>query len=72
MAHSLGSNLPSVNFPALDGLNQKMWKKRRETLSSFYSVPVEMWVRLATLHFDGPAMFWLWSMDNRVLSMSWD
>jgi hypothetical protein len=25
-----------------------------------------MWVKVATMHFDGPAAWWLQSMDHRV------
>lgn len=72
IAHSLGANFPLVSFPIFDGSNPKLWKKRCETFFSFYSVPFDMWVKLATMHFDGPVVFWLQSMDNKVFYMTWE
>lgn len=38
----------------------------------FYSILEQMWVSLATMQFDGPAMIWLQSMENQVLKMNWE
>lgn len=56
-AQSLGTVLPQVNIPIFGGSNPKMWIKRSETSFEFYTVPKEMWVRLAIFQFEGSAMF---------------
>jgi hypothetical protein len=30
-----------------------------------------MWVKIATMHFEGPAARWLQSIDHRVQTASW-
>lgn len=64
LSQSLGANLPQVSFPTFDGSNPKMWKKSCETFFSFYAAPCDMWVKLATMHFDVPTVFWLQSMEQ--------
>lgn len=68
-AHSLGAMVPQVNFPVFDGSNPRIWKKQCEAFFEFYAFPVEMWVRMETMHFDKSALFWLQSMEDRVLAM---
>jgi hypothetical protein len=36
-----------------------------------YEVDVSVWVRVALMHFEGPAARWLQSMDHRVRTTSW-
>lgn len=72
VSQGLVSALPQVNFPVFDGSSPKMWKKRCETFFEFYDVPREMWVKLAAMQFDGPASFWLQSIESTIHRMSWD
>lgn len=48
-----GVNLPYLNLPIFDGSNPKLWKHRCETYFDYYVVPIEMWIRMAMMHFEG-------------------
>jgi hypothetical protein len=52
-----GPTIPNMSFPVFDGTNPKLWKHRCETYFEFYAVPVEVWVRMATMYFEGSAVF---------------
>lgn len=70
--NSTGSMLPAVQFPVFDGSNPKIWQKRCESYFELYDVPCNTWVRLATMHFEGPAIFWLQFVESKIKHMSWD
>jgi hypothetical protein len=67
-----GFGMPGMNFPVFDGSNPKLWKHRCETYFVFYFVPMERWIRLATMHFEGSALFWLQSVESRIREMNWE
>jgi hypothetical protein len=67
-----GPPMPNMNFPVFDGTNPKLWKHRCETYFEFYAVPVERWVKLATMYFEGSAVFWVQSMEGRIREMGWE
>ena len=52
-------SLPKLDFPSFDGDNPQFWKTRCEKYFEVYSVPSELWVWVATLHFTGNAARWL-------------
>jgi hypothetical protein len=52
-------NWSQMNFPVFYGSNPKVWRNRCETYFEFYVVPSEMWIKLAIMHFQGPALYWL-------------
>lgn len=62
----------NMSFQTFDGSNPKLCKHRCETYFEFYSMHVEMWVRLATMHFKGFVVYWLQSMESRIRTMIWD
>jgi hypothetical protein len=68
----MGSAVPNMDFPLFDGSNPKLWKRRCETYFEFYAVEPEMWIRLAIMHFKGPAVFWLHAVENRLREMNWE
>lgn len=68
--HPVVASFPSINFPKFDGSNPRIWKRQCETFFSFYKVPDEMWVRMVTMYFDGSALYWLQSAEDRLLSLS--
>jgi hypothetical protein len=70
-SQGLGGNMPPMNFPVFDGSNPKLWKNQCETYFEYYAVLVEMWIRLAIMHFEGSALFWLESMEGRTREMNW-
>jgi hypothetical protein len=63
--------LPKINFPKFDGENPKLWQSRCEIYFDMYSVESSVWVRVATIHFEGAAARWLQSVDHRIRSVSW-
>jgi hypothetical protein len=67
-----GVNLPQMSFPLFDGSNPKLWKSRCETYFDYYVVPMEMWIRVVVMHFQGSALYWLQSMEARTKDMSWN
>jgi len=56
---TFASVIPQVNFSRFDGTNPRIWKKQCESFFNLYDVPKEMWVKLAIMHFDSSAVFWL-------------
>jgi uncharacterized protein YukE len=67
-----GSAMPNMNFPVFDGSNPKLWKHRCETYFDFYVVPVQRWVRMAVMHFEGSALYWVQAMEAWVREMNWE
>jgi len=68
----LGANLPQISFPEFDGSSPKLWKKKCGTYFEIYAVPADFQVKLATMYFIGPAMFWLQSLEDSVSVSSWE
>jgi hypothetical protein len=67
-----GSAMPNMNFPKFDGTNPKLWKHRCETYFEYYAIPIERWVRLAVMNFEGSATYWVQSMESRIREMNWE
>jgi hypothetical protein len=63
--------LLKMNFPKFEGENPSLWKSRCENYFEMYLVDSCMWVKIATMHFEGPAARWLQSIDHRVQTTSW-
>jgi hypothetical protein len=51
--------LPRLNFPKFDGDNPKLLKSRCENYFEMYSIEDSVWVKVATMHFEGAAARWL-------------
>jgi hypothetical protein len=62
--------LPKVNFPKFEGYIPKLWQSR-ENYFEMYGVDPSVWVRVSTMHFEGPAARWLQSVNHRVLTTTW-
>jgi hypothetical protein len=58
--------LPKLNFPKFEGKNPKLWKSRCENYVEMYDVDEGIWVKNASMHFEGPAAHWLQSVEQRV------
>jgi hypothetical protein len=69
-SHLLGQ-LPKVPFPPFDGDNPKLWQTRCEDYFTMYSVDPRVWIRIATMHFSGPAARWLQSVEPQLPHISW-
>jgi hypothetical protein len=63
--------LPKVNFPKFEGENPKLWQSRCENYLDMYEVDPNFWVKVAAMHFKGPAARWLQSIDHRVHKTNW-
>lgn len=59
----LAAALPQLIFPPFDGHHPKMWKAKCESYFDVFAIPWKLWVKIATMHFVGSAVFWLviWS-----------
>jgi hypothetical protein len=60
--------LPKMNFLKFEGENPKMWQSRCESYFDMYEVDYSIWVKVASMHFEGPAAPWLQSVEDRVKS----
>jgi hypothetical protein len=67
----LAATLPQPNFPQFDGHHPKMWKTKCESYFDVFTIPRELWVKIATMHFVGSAAFWLQSSDPRLRLAQW-
>jgi hypothetical protein len=47
--------LTKMNFPKFDGENPQLWKFRCERYFEMYEVDETVWVKVASMHFEGPA-----------------
>ncbi|WVZ73357.1 hypothetical protein U9M48_021672 [Paspalum notatum var. saurae] len=58
--------LPKLNFPQFDGENPKLWITRSENYFDMYGVEQSMWIRVASMHFEGVAARWLQSVQREL------
>jgi hypothetical protein len=48
-----------------------LWKSRCENYFEMYEVDANIWVKVATMHFEGVATRWLQSIEHRVRTATW-
>jgi hypothetical protein len=63
--------LPKVIFSKFEGDSPKLWQSHCENYFEMYGVDPLVWVRVSTMHFEGPAAQWLQSINRRVLTATW-
>ncbi|WVZ90409.1 hypothetical protein U9M48_036715 [Paspalum notatum var. saurae] len=63
--------LPKLNFPHFDGENPKLWIIRSESYFDMYGVEQSMWIRVASMHFEGVAARWLQSVERELRFANW-
>jgi hypothetical protein len=63
-------SLPKLNFPTLDGTNPKLWQTKCEKYFDMYETAELMWVKVATMHFEGVATRWLQFIEPRLPSLT--
>jgi hypothetical protein len=63
--------LPKLHFPKFDGDNPKLWQAKCENYFDMYTAAPSVWVRVATMHFEGPTAKWLQSVHHRICSATW-
>lgn len=63
--------LPKLDFPKFDGDHAQFWITCAMNYFEMYAVEPFMWVRVATMHFTGPAKRWLQSIEHLLLTTDW-
>jgi hypothetical protein len=53
--------LPKINFPKFQDANPKLWVFRCESHFDMYDVDPIVWVKVASMHFEGHVARWLHS-----------
>lgn len=69
--HRQLGGLPKLSFPKFDGTSPKLWQKRCEDYFAMYATEITVWVRVASMHFEGVAGRWFQSIEPQVSSWSW-
>jgi hypothetical protein len=69
--HFPTGKLPKMNFPKFEGENPRLWKSRCENYFEMYLVDSYMWVKIATMHFEGQVALWLQFVNHIVQKTSW-
>jgi hypothetical protein len=64
--------LPKMNFLKFESENPSLWQSRCENYFDMYAIDPSVWVKVATMHFDGLAARWLQSVQRRVSSTNWN
>jgi hypothetical protein len=67
---SLG-NLPKMQFPLFDGENPKLWQSRCEDYFLMYNVDQTLWIKIASMNFNGAAARCLQSVESKLAQSSW-
>jgi hypothetical protein len=58
-------------FSKFEGENPRLWQSRCESYFDMYNVDEYIWVKVASMHFEGPAARWLQSIDHKIPKASW-
>jgi hypothetical protein len=64
--------LPKILFPMFVREDPQLWRSRCENYFEMYDVESNLWVRVASMHLEGPAAHWLQSVERRVKQVGWD
>lgn len=70
-SNGFGYAMPQIDFPKFDGTNPKIWIKRCENFFDVCEIPMNHWVKFATMNFIGSAAFWMQSIEVNLKSFSW-
>jgi hypothetical protein len=63
--------LPKLQFPVFSGEDPQLWCLRCENYFDMYGVESSLWIRVASMHFEGSAARWLQSVEHRISSLTW-
>jgi hypothetical protein len=69
---SAGGRLPHISFPRFDGSHPQLWRVQSENYFEMYDTEYHMWVKVASMHFEGKAYRWLQSVERRLRHMAWE
>jgi hypothetical protein len=62
--------LPQISFPRFDGSHQQLWRVQAKNYFEMYKTEYHMWVKVASMHFEGKAHCWLQSVERQLRFMS--
>lgn len=68
---NLSCSLPPMSCPQFNGDNPQMWRANCEVYFDVYGIPANTWVKVATLNFVGNTAFWLQSVRNQLIGITW-
>jgi hypothetical protein len=57
--------LPKLNFPMFSGEDPQLWRSRCKNYFEMYAVESLLWLRVASMHFEGVAARWWQSVERR-------
>lgn len=60
-----------MTCPQFNGDNPHMWRANCEVYFDVYGILPQNWVKVATLNFCGNAAFWLQSVRNQLIGITW-
>jgi hypothetical protein len=63
---------PKLQFPISSSEDPQLWRSRCENYFDMYQLESSLWVRVASMHMEGPATRWLQSVERKLKHASWD
>lgn len=72
LQHPSMGRLPQLTFPRFDGAQPQLWKSKCEKYFEMYETEYCMWVKVATMHFEGRAARWLQAVERSLGQVSWE
>jgi hypothetical protein len=69
---STSGRLSQISFPHFDGSHPQLWHVQSENYFEMYDTEYHMWVKVASMHFEGKAHRWLQSVKRCLRHMAWE
>ncbi|WVZ79446.1 hypothetical protein U9M48_027023 [Paspalum notatum var. saurae] len=69
--HVPRSALPKLHVPTFDGLHPRIWLDKCLDYFAIFEIPEHLWVKTATMHFEGKAAKWLQAYKQSHKLNSW-
>jgi hypothetical protein len=63
-ANVVQGRLPKLHFLMFSGDDPQLWRSRCEIYFDMYDVESSLWIKVATMHFEGAAARWLQSVER--------
>jgi hypothetical protein len=64
-------HLSKIQFSVFSGDDPQLWRSWCESYFEMYVVESVLWVKVASMHLEGPATHWLQSVERRVCQADW-
>jgi hypothetical protein len=72
LMHASQGRLPKIQFPMFTGEDPQLWRSGCENYFDMYGVEQQLWVRVASMHLEGPTAHWLPSTERQLRHAGWD